>query len=553
MKKFSSSNRWFPFFVLLVLHACAPTQSTSDLEAFIDEMYAEVDNDRSPGTAVMVVKDGEVILNKGFGMANLSHGIEITPTTVFDLASVSKQFCAYAISTLVEEGKISLNEDVRTYIPELPDFGKTITIDHLVHHTSGIRDWTSTLPVAGWSFHDVISFEQILRMAYHQRALNYEPGVEYSYSNTGYNLLAEIVQRVEGVTFREWTNQNIFQPLGMNQTLFLDNHTESIPNRAQGYGSSDGVFTATPNNLLALGSSSMYSTSTDLSKWVMHLMNPGDKQSVVERMFTKGILNNGEEISYAFGLSVTEYEDAPWISHSGSWASFRTYLCILPKSGYGIVVLNNHGQNTNRMAREIADYLLDTSDEETDTDTEENPVEVAASVMNELTGVYKLGPGWYVELTYSDGQLWTQATNEDKFSMTPLSDSVFRIEAYSNRTMTFHRDDAGNVNALTYSGSKRDKVDTSVAAPKINPRDYLGTYESAELFTTYEVIADGDQLLLKHFRHGTIELSRAWGEDYVGSRWFLGSVEFSKDNNGLVDRFYVTTNRARRQLFTIMK
>lgn len=553
----SSTKGWFLLFTLLLIlsSSCTETasQSSNNLEAYVDDMFAQVDKKQTPGTAVMVVKDGEIILNKGYGMANLSHEIPITPTTVFDLASLSKQFCAYAISTLVEEGKIALDDDIRKHIPELPDFGYTITIDHLVHHISGIRDWTSTLPVAGWSFDDVISFDQILRMAFHQNALNYEPGTEYSYSNTGYNLLAEIIQRVEGVSFREWTDQNIFQPLGMEQTLFLDNHTETISNRAQGYRSTDeGTYTATPNNLMALGSSSMYSTTTDLSKWVMHLMTSGGKRPVVDRMFTRGVLNNGTEITYAFGLSVTEYQGAPWISHSGSWASFRTYLCILPEAGYGIVILNNHGQNTNQMARTIADYLLNVNEDPLQVDNAGNRIEVSSSVMNELTGTYKLGSGWYVEITFNDNQLWTQATNEEVSPMTPLSDSVFRIEAYSNRTMTFQRNKAGAVTSMTYSGSMRPKLDISIVT-SVDPKDYVGTYESEELFTTYEVLVDGDQLTMKHFRHGTIELTRAWGEDYSGSRWFLGSVEFSRDNGGNVNGFYVTTDRARRQWFTRIK
>lgn len=534
---------------LLIASCTQAAQQPTELEQFVDEMFSSVDNRQSPGTAVVVVKDGEAIFNKGYGMANLSHDIEITPTTVFDLASVSKQFAAYAISTLVEEGKIALEDDVRKYIPELPDFGHTITIDHLVHHTSGIRDWTSTLPVAGVSFHDVISFEQILRMAFRQQTLNYEPGAEYSYTNTGYNLLAETIQRVEGITFREWTDEHIFQPLGMKQTLFLDDHTENIVNRAQGYGRNDGSFTATPNNLLALGSSSMYSTTTDLAQWVKHLMNPGNKQAIVERMFTKGVLNNGSNINYAFGLSVTEYNDQPWISHSGSWASFRTYLCILPEAGYGIVVLNNHGQNTNRMARQIADHLIG-SDAGTE-EEEELAAEaaVAASIKDELTGVYKLGPGWYVEITHSDDQLWTQATNEDKFPMTGLSDSVFRITAYGNRTMTFHRDDDNAVTGMTYAGQVRPKLDISSATREVNPQDYAGTYESKELATTYEVAGEDGQLVMHHFRNGRIELSQAWDNDFIASRWYLGSVEFSKDNAGKVNGFYVTTGRARRQWF----
>ena len=181
-------------------------------------------------------------------------------------------------------------------------------------------------------------------------------------------------------------------------------------------------------------------------------------------------------------------------------------------------------------------------------DDSANRIEVSSSVMNELTGFYKLGPGWYVEITFNDDQLWTQATKEDIFPMTPLSDSVFRIEAYSNRTMTFHRSTAGVVTGLTYSGSMRPKLDIS-AGTSVDLKDYVGSYESKELFTTYEILTDGDQLVMKHFKHGTIELTRAWGEDYSGSMWFLGSVRFSRDNGGNVNGFYVTTHRARRQWF----
>ncbi len=512
----------------------------------------------TPGSAILVVKDGKVLFNKGYGLANLEHGIPNTPQTVFDLASVSKQFAGFAVSTLVEEGKISLQDDIRKYLPELPDFGKVITIDHLVHHTSGIRDWTSTLPLSGWSFDDVISFEQILRMAQNQQELNYEPGSEYSYSNTGYNLLAELVQRVSGQSFSDWTKQHIFDRLGMTNTQFLDDHTRVIPNRAGGYfREDDGAFHAQPNNLMALGSSSMYSTTTDLAKWVINLDRPeADLKPIINRMFEKGVLNNGEEISYAFGLSVDKYNNEPFISHSGSWASFRTYLGYFPDAHLSVVVLNNYPTNAYRRATTIASWFLKSA-ASADAGKKKTKTEAATTVSNktleEYVGTYRLGPGWYVTLSRRGDQLWTQATNEDSFPMTPLNDTLFRIDAYGRRTMAFHRDGSGSVQHFVYAGMECPKLaDHPVPGPK-DLQAYIGEYESEELATSYRVMVRDGQLKLLHFRHGILDLSYAWKDDFTGSRFFVSSVEFQRDDRGQVNGFRVTQGRARQQWFAKVK
>ena len=194
------------------------------LKIKVNQLFAEWNKPDSPGAAVAVTRDGEIIYKHGYGTANLEYDIPITPTTIFDIASVSKQFAAFAIATLSHEGKLSLDDDIRTYLPDVPDFGNTITIRHLLHHTSGLRDWVQSLVVAGDMMDDVISFNHILKMVRHQKALNYEPGTAYSYSNTGYNLLAEIVEIVTGNSFREWTDANIFKPLGMTNSHFHDDY-----------------------------------------------------------------------------------------------------------------------------------------------------------------------------------------------------------------------------------------------------------------------------------------------------------------------------------------
>src|ERR1043165_9688876 len=245
--------------LLLAPHLCRgvePAQDAPDTRASrVDALFADLNRKPSPGLAIAVVRNGKVILRRGYGLANIEHRAPITPSTVFDLASLSKQFTGLAVAMLAVEGKIKLSDDIRKYIPELPDFGRPITIAHLAHHTSGLRDWASALSVAGWRPDDPITFKQILTMAYNQRSLNFEPGAEYLYSNTGYVLLAELVQRVTGRSFREWTDEHIFRPLGMTSTHVREDYNEVIPNRAYGYARApDGAYRNTPDVIPAFGS-----------------------------------------------------------------------------------------------------------------------------------------------------------------------------------------------------------------------------------------------------------------------------------------------------------
>ena len=221
---------------LLVLAACGPTTtgSSGPTNPEVDAIFADLRGDR-PGAAVGVRWNGEVVHRAGYGTAHLDHAVPITPETVFDIASISKQFGAMAALLLESEGNLDLDADVRGYVPELPDFGAVITARHLIHHTSGIRDWPHTMALGGIGFTDVISFEKILRMLYHQQAINFPPGSEYAYSNTAYNLLARVIEVQSGMTFREYTESRIFAPLGMTRTHFSDDSLEVVPGRAESY------------------------------------------------------------------------------------------------------------------------------------------------------------------------------------------------------------------------------------------------------------------------------------------------------------------------------
>ncbi len=432
------------------------------LKAKVDHLFAEWNRPDSPGAALAITRDDEVIYKQGYGMANLEYDIPITPTSIFDIASVSKQFAAFAIVTLSHQGKLSIDDDIRTHLPDLPDFGNIIIIRHLLHHTSGLRDWVQSLSIAGDLMDDVISFKHILKMARHQKALNFEPGAEYLYSNTGYNLLAEIVERVTGNSFREWTDIHIFKPLGMTHSHFHDDYEMILKNRAYSYQAvENGGFKHAINNTAALGSSSLYSTVEDLAKWILNLETARiGGQTVIAEMHQQGVLNNGEQINYAFGLNIGEYRSLKTVGHSGSWRGFRSHLIHFPNQKFGVVILCNLDTfNPLSLAEKVADlYLSDVlapieaseSDKTEGTKSEPLAPEQLAEFegdyySEELDTTYTIrvrGHGLVAQHRRHDDILLTYA--DDHF----VGDVWFFPEAY------FTRDDAGQVTGFKLNGGR---------------------------------------------------------------------------------------------------
>jgi CubicO group peptidase (beta-lactamase class C family) len=405
-----------------------------------------------------VMRNGEVVHAAGYGMANLEHGVPNRPTTVFDIASVSKLFAGVAIAMLAEQGALSLHEDVRTYIPELPDFGDTIRIEHLVHHTSGLRDWPGTLQMAGWDYMDVLSFEQILNMAFHQRELNFLPGSEYAYSNTGYNLLAEIVARVTGLSFRYWTEQNVFRPLGMRSTHFHDDYTRVVLDRAESYApASDGSYRRAVSNLTAIGSSSLFTTIDDLAHWLRNFDEPVvGGPAVLEQLHRRGVLVGGDTIAYAYGLIFDEHRGATLVGHGGSWAGYRSTLTRFPEHGLSVVILGNASDlQPDRLARRIADlYLADVlgpaeREQPTALDSPRAPdFSPDPGSLAELEGEYH-SPELltFYRLRIQDGQLVAEHFRTGDRVLRPVAPDVFLAPGFGR--VEFDRDGAGRVEAFT--------------------------------------------------------------------------------------------------------
>lgn len=334
---------------------------TTTVNAKVDRLFSKWNRPDSPGVAVVVVKDGTVVFQRGFGCSNLEHGIPITPRTVFDAASVAKQFTGLAIAILIEQGKLSLDDDIRKHLPDVPDFGAPITIRHLLHHTSGLRDWPVTLALSGTAWSDPITMGKILGMVSRQRELNFASGETSLYSNTGYNLLAAIVSKVTGQSFRGWTQANLFQPLGMLHTHFYDDPTEVIWQRAESYAPArSGTFQHIVSQLAAPGSSSLMITAEDMGKWLINLETARvGGRAAIEALKTRGRLNSGTNFAYGFGLALDRYRDLDAESHGGGWAGYRSAVLRLPAKRLAVAILsNNSTMDAEKLTKEVADVFL---------------------------------------------------------------------------------------------------------------------------------------------------------------------------------------------------
>jgi hypothetical protein len=261
----------------------------------VDELFTVWDTNDTPGAAIAVVKDGSIIYKNGYGLSNLEYDIPITPSSIFHITSISKQFTVFSILLLEKQGKLSLDDDIRKYIPEVPDFGTIITLRHLASHTGGLRDQWNLLSMAGWRMDNVITKEHILKLVSKQKELNFNPGEEYAYCNTGFTLLAEVVSRTSDMSFAEFTEVNIFEPLKMNNTLFYDDHEKIVKNRAYSYNSSSDGYKKSVLNYANVGATSLFTTVEDLALWSMNFSNltVGDS-TIVNKMNTTAILNNGK-------------------------------------------------------------------------------------------------------------------------------------------------------------------------------------------------------------------------------------------------------------------
>ena len=535
-----------------------PAQNSDDpLAKKVDQLFATWDKPESPGAAIAVIKDGVVVYKRGYGSANLEYNVPITPQTVFHVASVSKQFTAFAITLLANQGKLSLDDDIRKHLPEVPDFGKKITIRQLLHHTSGLRDQWTLLGMAGWRLDDVITKEHILKMVRHQKELNFDPGAENLYSNTGYTLLAVIVERVSGQSFRDYTEANIFKPLGMTNTHFHDDHEQIVKNRAYSYTSAgaSGGFKAAPLNYANVGATSLFTTVEDLARWVI---NYEDKKvggaDVIKQMHEQGVLTSGKATGYAFGLSIGPYRGLNTVGHAGGDAAYRSFAFWFPDQRFGVVVLSNFGLlNPQQLAMRIADlYLADKLAVEPPKPAvaERTAVKIDPAILESYAGRYLLDGRSLVVITKEGDKLMGQPGNAPKAEMIPESETTFFVKE-ANAEITFEHDEKGNVIRFAMKGGTQSQSAKRLGAPATAAQltQFAGEYYSPELGTSYTMVLKDGRLVAQHRRHDDISLTELDGDLFTGNRWFFQTVQFTRDNEKRITGFRLTSGRVRNLRF----
>jgi len=371
------------------------------IPAAVDEIFADVAKPGSPGCSVAVARDSKLLYAKGYGLANIEQNVALTPESVFDIGSTSKQFSAASILLLEKQGKLSVNDDVRKYIPELPDYSKKITILNLLNHTSGLRDYLVLFELAGVNTDSVTTDEEALALIARQKGLNFDPGTEWLYSNSGYFLLSVIVKRASGQSLRAFAAENIFQPLNMSHTLYRDSHTLLVPNRALAYDPIDkGTgYTFDVSYFEQTGDGAVHTSVGDLLKWDenFYTSQVGGKPLLAE-LQEPAKLNNGKTLSYAKGLSISKYRGLNTVSHGGSWGGYRAELLRFPDQHFSVVCLCNRSDvSPERRAKQVADIYLASvlqekepkKDEDDEAETKAKPeVPVAAAELKNLTGDY---------------------------------------------------------------------------------------------------------------------------------------------------------------------
>jgi CubicO group peptidase (beta-lactamase class C family) len=329
--------------------------------AGVDKVFAPWDSRQSPGCALGIYKDGAIAYERGYGMADLEHDVPIGPETPFYVGSVSKQFTAFAAALAIQQGKVGADDSVRKYFPELPEYANAITVRHLVHHTSGLRDFYTLLSIAGKRADDVYDNFSILRLAARQKELNFAPGTDYLYSNTGYALLASLVGRAAGTTFSAFVDANIFAPLGMTSSHVHDDDTRLVKGRAYGYS-------GTPGNALRLntsvaervGAGGVFSTVRDLIKWDENFYTGKvGGRALIEQVQSVGKLSDGKPLTYAWGLQIGRYRGQPIVEHGGSLVGYRAHLMRFPEHHFSVAVLCNLASTLpGGLARRVADIVI---------------------------------------------------------------------------------------------------------------------------------------------------------------------------------------------------
>lgn len=534
----------------LILPAFA---QTPDLKK-IDQLFSSWNN-ATPGVAVAIQQGDNVIYNKAFGLADLEHNVPNTTSTVFESGSVAKQFTAMSILLLAAEGKLSVTDDIRKYVPEIPKYNTTITIQMLLNHTSGLKDWGSVGSLTGWPRTTRVYTQDLaLQIMSKQKSTNYTPGTEYSYCNSNYSLMVTIVERVSGKSLATFTEENLFKPLGMTNTQWRNNFREIVPNRAVAYRKQNGTYEQLMPFEDIHGHGGLLTTTGDLLKWnsLLETQAIGGRQ-VYNWRVQKGKLTNGKEIIYAAGINVSKFYGFDEISHSGATAGYRAWLAYYPEKKISIVALSNDGSfNPTGIGRQIAEIIVpDPTAEQIDfspvvfdesgSDYVRNPLTLAEPDLKKFEGIWR-------SIRHMDVQTVERKENT-------LFNNKSRGIVISRDTLFFDRKWVSTKPRRIIMLSGQDTLSYYKVAPvdlsTALLNSLVGTYTSEEADATYLVEVKNNVVWINNKPFPAYKLSPSFKDGFFSADGDL--YEFKRDKKGKVTLLLVSTGRATHVSFNKVK
>jgi CubicO group peptidase (beta-lactamase class C family) len=496
---------------IIVVFLCS-TAKADTLTDQIDKIFKTWDKPDSPGCALGVIKDGQFIYKRGYGMANLEYNIPLTSQSIFRIGSTSKQFTAMCIALLEEQGEISVDDSIRKYFPEMPEYANTVKIRHLLHHTSGIRDYLTLWRIAGGRNDDFFIDPEVVALIARQKELNFNPGEEFLYSNSGYFLLSEIVKKVTGKSMGVFAEEYIFKPLGMKNTHFHDDHSMIVKNRASGYAPlRGGGFRISMTTLGMIGDGGVFTSVDDLLLWDQNFytntLGKGG-QELIDRILTPGRLNNGEKLDYAFGLGIGDYRGLRMISHGGAFVGFRADMIRFPEQKFSVICLANLSRiNPSQLARKVADVYLADQFKEDLTKKEPTPkprfIKLSEAELKEKTGAFRnpqTGSIWKISLKKGQLEVYTFSY---RFSISPVSQRKFiSIDERMKLEIEFDKKTRKKPMIIRVKREGRKPyafepvVLVSPTAEELE--ELVGEYTSEELHVTYMLELKNGKLFLVH-------------------------------------------------------
>ena len=534
-------------------------------EAQVDKLFAAWDKPESPGCAVAIIKDGRVVHARGYGMANLDYRIPISSKTIFNIASTSKQFTAASIAILARQGKLSLDDDIHKFLPQLPRYSNPVTIRQLIHHTSGIREYPHLLQLAGL-FEQNATTEDVIKMIARQKELNFTPGSEYLYSNSGYILLAQIVKAVSGKSLREFAEENIFQSLKMSHTSFVDDGKEIVKNRATGYSPRPGGFSVEMVLHPQAGPSGLLTSVDDLLLWDQNFyankMTAGP--DLISQLITPGTLNSGEKIDYAFGLDIETYRGLKVIGHGGASYGFTSDMIRFPEQRFSVICLCNLSNiESGRLTRQIADIYLADDFKRTEQPNDEaslpapKPIQVPEEELTAVIGSYfNFASNNFRRIYVKNGKLFYSRGGSES-ELAPLGDNRFLMLGVPDRIeITFKSPRPGApLQMFTAANGKVFIVHESVKPATYTSQqlaEFTGKYHSDEIEASYTITRSGENLMLARNGLDTdTPLALQFADTFSAPG--TGSLRFTRNKQNHIDGFLLSTGRIRALRFANVK